>query len=331
MASMDAFNLSGKVAIVTGGGSGIGQASAIALGAAGAAVVVADIDAGRTKQTTERIVAAGGRSIAVACDVRIRAEVDALVDRAVEGFGRLDVMHNNAGAAFQAMVADIDDALFDAGMGLNVKGVLHGCQAALRAMTAQGSGSIINTASTGIDIAAPGNGVYTMTKAAVAMLTKTLAIEVGPLGIRVNALAPGLTDTNFFHDKRRPPEPGEPFTATWDGIVEQASRMTPLGRVGQPEDQAGLVVYLAVRRRQLRHRPDLPRQRWHQHALVTPRPVPRTWVKLAGDRTLPPAVLDELARRTGCDRVITVASGHVASISHPEPIPRALDDIHAGR
>jgi 3-oxoacyl-[acyl-carrier protein] reductase len=245
MALFDASALAGKVAVVTGGGSGIGQGSAVALGAAGAAVVVADVDASRGQETADRIVGAGGRAIAVTCDVRVRAEVDALVDRAVGEFGRLDVMCNNAGGPFQAMIADVDDALLDAGLALNFKSVLYGCQAALRPMTAQGSGSIINTSSTGIDMAAPGIGVYAITKAAIAMLTRTLATEVGPLGIRVNALAPGLTDTNFFRDKRRPAQPGEPFTATWDGLVDTVSQMTPLGRIGQPEDQAGLVVFLA--------------------------------------------------------------------------------------
>ena len=132
-----------------------------------------------------------------ATDVTQRAEVDALVDGAQAEFGRVDIMGNIAGIPHNKMVMDVTDDEFERILSINLKSCFYGCQAAMRVMAPQGSGNIINISSGAIDTPAPTLACYGMTKAAVAMLTKTLACEAGPLGIRVNALAPGVIHTNF--------------------------------------------------------------------------------------------------------------------------------------
>ena len=236
------FDLSDRVAIVTGGGSGIGEATAHVLAAAGAHVVVADIDLDAAERVCSHI---GERARARCCDVRDRAAVDALVDTTIAAHRRLDIMVNNAGASFTALVADLDEDLLDAAVALNLKGVLWGCQAALRAMVGGGGGAIVNTSSSAIDVATEGIAAYAMTKAAVAQLTRTLALEAGRHGVRVNAIAPGFTDTNFYEAKKREPRPGEPAVATYQAIVDTVTAQSPLGMVGESIDQAALVLYLA--------------------------------------------------------------------------------------
>jgi 3-oxoacyl-[acyl-carrier protein] reductase len=238
------FDLTGRVAIVTGGGSGIGEGIAMTLAAAGAHVVVVDIDADAAGSVAARITSAGHGATARMVDVRARTAIDEMVEEIVDMFGRLDILCNNAGASFTAMVADIDEELFDAALALNLKAVLWGCQAALRVMAPRGGGVIVNTSSTAIDVATEGIAAYAMTKAAVAQLTRTLAIEAGRYGVRVNAIAPGFTDTNFYNAKKRDPVEGEPLVATYDAIVATVTAQSPLGIIGAPIDQAALVLYI---------------------------------------------------------------------------------------
>src|SRR5262249_15464988 len=157
----------------------------------------ADVNADGAEAVASKLRDEGAKAIGVATDVTKRASVEALVQRAVDEYGRLDVMANIAGAMFPGLIEDLDDDMIDRGIDLNLKGVLYGTQYAIKAMKQSGGGSIINVSSAAIDHPFPGIGVYAFTKAAVAMLTMTAAIEAGPFGIRVNSIAPGTTVTPF--------------------------------------------------------------------------------------------------------------------------------------
>jgi 3-oxoacyl-[acyl-carrier protein] reductase len=239
-----ARQLHGRVAIVTGAGSGIGARSAEFLAAAGAAVVVADVDDSRGAQVAQGIRDGGGEAEFVLTDTSRQHDVQACVAHAVERYGQLDVMANVAGIAGDGLVADLTEADLDRVLAVNLKGVFFGCQAAIRAMVPRRTGSIVNVSSAAIDFPAPGNAAYAMSKAAVAMLTMTLAVEVGPHGIRVNTIAPGVTITNFTL-RHLVGADGRPDPARLDERVEQLRQMSPLGLVGEADDQAHLVLYLA--------------------------------------------------------------------------------------
>jgi len=230
---MDAFDLSGRVALITGAASGIGRASAQRLAEAGATVVCADLDAEGAAATADGI---GGESAAV--DVTDKAAVDALVAGVVERHGRLDVMGNIAGIMHRSTVLETEEADFDRVFAVNFKGVLYGCQAAGRVMVEQGSGSIVNMASAAVDQPAPGLLCYGAAKAALVQLTKVMATEVGPQGVRVNAIAPGFIDTNMTLGSI-------PDEETKKALADRMSRGTPLQTVGEADDIAYAVVYLA--------------------------------------------------------------------------------------
>jgi 3-oxoacyl-[acyl-carrier protein] reductase len=239
-----AFDLSGKTAAVTGAASGIGRATAEVLAAAGANVVAGDVNEAGLRETHERIADAGGKAITQRADVTSKAEVDAFIDRAVSEFGRLDVMANIAGVAADGRIVDATEDELDRVIAINLKGVFFGCQAALRVMEPQGSGSIINVSSSIIDAPAPTYGLYGMTKAAVAHLTMTLSKEAGRYGVRVNTIAPGMTVTEFTTRHVYEPD-GTVNQAKYDAFVEQMRKLSPLKAVGEPIDQAYLIWFLA--------------------------------------------------------------------------------------
>jgi 3-oxoacyl-[acyl-carrier protein] reductase len=239
----DAFDLAGAVAVVTGGASGIGEATCTVLADAGAAVVVGDIDEKGAARTAERITDHGGQALAVGVDVRERAAVDALVDRCLERFGGLDVMCNVAGVPSDGLIEDVTEAELDRVLDINLKGVFFGCQAAMRAMKPRRRGVIVNVSSTGIDVPVPGNGVYAITKAGVAMLSMVLATEAGPHGIRVNAIAPGATITNFSQ-RHLYDEHGNTSQEQFDEFIARMRSFSPLDMVGEAIDQALLILYL---------------------------------------------------------------------------------------
>jgi 3-oxoacyl-[acyl-carrier protein] reductase len=238
------LDLTGRSAVVTGAGSGIGRASAEVLASAGATVVCADIDLGSARDTASRIEKSGGSATATRVEVSDRSQVESLVSSTVEDHGRLDVMCNIAGIISMGSVVDVDEAELDRVLAVNFKGVFFGCQAAARQMARQGSGSIINMASGAVDVAGPNLVSYSCAKAAVVQLTKILAMEMGSDQVRVNAVAPGFVLTGMT---------GRHFVRP-DGSIDEAAReatitpmreSAPLKMIGEPEDIAWAVLYLA--------------------------------------------------------------------------------------
>lgn len=240
----DAFALDGQVAVVTGAGSGIGAASAQLLGQAGATVICADRNGDGAKLTADAIAGSGGNAIPVEIDITDRDAVFELASEVAAQHERLDIWCNIAGIIDQVLVADMTDEQFDAVFDVNFRGAMYGCQAAVAAMTPAGSGSIINMSSSAIDTPAAGIAAYAVSKSALAQLTHTLALEVGPLGIRVNAVAPGFTLTgmtarHFLNDD------GSVDEQRRDAVIEPMAAMSPLGVIGDPSDIALTVLYLA--------------------------------------------------------------------------------------
>jgi len=226
--------LTGKVALVTGASKGIGAAIATALAADGASVVV---NYASSKEGAEAVVArikqAGGTAVAVRGDVSQQAEAKALVDAAVQQFGRLDILVNNSGVYGFAPLEEITEADFHRHFNVNVLGVLLTTQAALPHL---GEGaSVINISSVVTRITPPHSAVYTGTKGAVDAITGVLSRELGPRKIRVNAINPGMVETEGTH------------TAGFHGtdFERDAIAQTPLGRIGQPQDIASIAVFLA--------------------------------------------------------------------------------------
>jgi 3-oxoacyl-[acyl-carrier protein] reductase len=242
--ALGAFDLTGRVAVVTGAASGIGRATAELLGAAGAAVVCADLDHDGALATVTQLEGAGTTAVARPLDVTAPGALDALVDEAVAELGRIDVMANIAGIILQAPVVDFDDDAFDRIMAVNLTGVFRGCRAAARAMQASGSGSIVNMASAAIDTPSPGLAGYGMAKAAVVQLTRVLATEMGPHGVRVNAVAPGFVETAMT-SRRFTTADGTVDETHRQAVLDAVARSTPLRTVGRPHDIAHAVLYLA--------------------------------------------------------------------------------------
>jgi 3-oxoacyl-[acyl-carrier protein] reductase len=240
----DAFALDGQVAVVTGAGSGIGAASARLLAQAGATVICADRNADGAKVTADAIAATGGNATPVEIDITDREAVFELASEVAAQHDRLDIWCNIAGIIDQVLVADMTDEQFDAVFDVNFRGAMYGCQAAVAVMTPAGRGSIINMSSSAIDVPAAGLAAYSVSKSALAQLTHTLAVEVGPAGIRVNAIAPGFTLTGMTsrHFLR---EDGTVDEERRDAVLAPMAEQSPLGIVGDPQDIAFTVLYLA--------------------------------------------------------------------------------------
>jgi 3-oxoacyl-[acyl-carrier protein] reductase len=233
--------LQGLVTVVTGAGSGIGRASAVEFAREGARVVVADLNATSAAETADQILSAGGQAESIQVDVTQVAHVERMVKAAVDKFGRLDVLYNNAGLP-QAFTPfeNSTDALFDRIFDVNVKGVFYGCRAAVPQMKAQGGGVILNTASTAGIRPRPGLAVYAASKGAVITMTKALAIELAPFRIRVVSINPVATDTPMLPS----------FIGVEQGADEAEGRRRfigtiPWGRLNRPEDIARAAVFLA--------------------------------------------------------------------------------------
>jgi NAD(P)-dependent dehydrogenase (short-subunit alcohol dehydrogenase family) len=229
------LDFSGKVALVTGAASGMGLATAQAFAEAGAAVVLADFKEEAVKAAAGKLVAAGHQALAVRCDVSDDAQVAAMVDRAVAEFGRLDAAFNNAGVMARiAPTADSTREDWDRVIGVNLRGVWSCMKHELRQMERQGGGAIVNNASVGALTGNPGIGSYIASKHGVVGLTRTAALEYVKHGIRVNAVNPGLIDTQVARDVVNGDE------AAYAEIAKQV----PIGRAGRPEEIASAVLWL---------------------------------------------------------------------------------------
>jgi 2-deoxy-D-gluconate 3-dehydrogenase len=229
------FDLTGKTALVTGASRGIGRAIARGLAQAGAQVIINGRDATTLEAVHEEIEAAGGSAIVSPADVTDRAAVDAMVGAALETLGSIDIVVNNAGGtAFRVPFADLRFDGWTKVMRLNAESVVHVCQAVGPHLLARGSGSVINVSSVAALGGTPGLTPYGASKAAVLSLTRSLAMEWGPHGVRVNALCPGWTATDLNRNLWSDRETSEAMTAT-----------IPLGRWGQAEEMAGTAVFLA--------------------------------------------------------------------------------------
>lgn len=229
------FGLDGKVAIVTGASRGIGQAIAETYAREGAKVIVSSRDLARVAPVAEAIQAAGGAALAVACHTGDEAQVKSLAQAALDSFGRIDIVVNNAGTnPYFGPTLYADDGIWSKTLDTNVLGYMRVIRAAVPAMQQVGGGRIINVASTAGITPMPGLGVYAVTKAAVIHMTKVLAQELGGMNIQVNAIAPGVIRTRFSRMLWETPQ-----------ISERVLRGTPAGRIGEVEDVVGAALYLA--------------------------------------------------------------------------------------
>ena len=237
------MELEGKVVLVTGAARGIGRAIAERVAACGADVAVADVRAEALAGVAGAIERAGRRALALTVDVTRKAEVEAMVEQTVTTLGGLDVLFNNAGIIEVHEFLELEEADWDRIMAVNAKGVFLCAQAGARHMVARGSGRIINTASIAARVGVPDMAAYAASKAAVMSLTRSMALALGPKGVTVNALAPGIVDTDMWDkiDAQRADihgqAPGQPRR-------ERVAQI-PVGRAATPADIAGVAAFLA--------------------------------------------------------------------------------------
>jgi NAD(P)-dependent dehydrogenase (short-subunit alcohol dehydrogenase family) len=224
----------GKVVLTAGAGGGIGGAGAAGLAREGATLICADIDMAAAEAIAARIRAAGGRAAALALDVRDRPAVDVAVAAAVREFARLDVLLDCVGISQTASFLDLDPGEWDRIIAVNLTGMFHLGQAAARQMVRHGGGSIINVTSQLAEVARPERAAYVASKGGGRSLTHAMALELAPHGIRVNAIAPGPTLTGLTRASYADPNRRRATIA-----------QIPLGRIGEPEDLVGAILFLA--------------------------------------------------------------------------------------
>ena len=230
------YDFTGQVALVTGGSSGMGLATAQAFAEAGAAVILADVNEAALSAAAEDLTTAGHQALGVVCDVSQEDQVDAMVNQAVATFGRLDMAFNNAGIQAPPMdAADEPAEMFDRVNAINLRGVWTCMKHELRQMRAQGSGAIVNCSSLGGLVGLPGRAAYHASKHGVIGLTRSAALEYAPRGIRINAVCPGTIETPMVTDMIAKGELSVP-----DAVANQ-----PIGRLGRADEIAAAVLWLS--------------------------------------------------------------------------------------
>jgi NAD(P)-dependent dehydrogenase (short-subunit alcohol dehydrogenase family) len=234
------MDFTGKVALVTGGGNGIGRAASLGFARGGAKLVVVDRDQAAGESTAGAIRQQGGEATFVAADVTKSADVAAYVAAALSAYGAIDCFFNNAGIEGKvAPTAEYDEAVFDQVIAVNVKGVFLGLRHVLPVMLRQRRGAVVNTASVAGLVASPGMPAYVASKHAVIGLTKTAAGETARAGVRVNAVCPGPIDTRMIHALESMLNPSDP-----DSVGTRYQGNIPIGRYGTAEEVANIVLFL---------------------------------------------------------------------------------------
>lgn len=228
-----AGRLGGKIAVVTGGGSGIGRAAALRFAAEGASVLVGDVMADNAEAVAAEINAAGGRAVGVPVDVSDPPQVETMVARAISEFGGVDILMTAAGVLSFGSAPETDVAAWNKVIGINLTGTFLAARAVIPSMIGRGGGAIVTvSSSTGAHDASPGNVAYVASKGGVAMLTKAMAVDHATQGIRVNAIAPGPTATPML---------GSVMT---DDEMRRFGEAMPIGRLAEPEELAAVAAFL---------------------------------------------------------------------------------------
>jgi len=232
---MELFSLADRVAIITGGGRGIGLAIAEGLALAGAVCVIADIAAERAAQAAEKMRAKSLPAKSIPVDVTRRKSVENMVAETLREFHQIDILVNCAGNILRKPIGEVTDEEWDAVLDVNLRGVFLCCQVVGREMIKRQQGKIINISSNIVQVLQPGRGVYAVSKAGVSHLTKVFALEWAPYHINVNAIAPGPTLTEFNRQ----------YFADHPEDLQARIQSMPLGRMGQPRDHVGMAILLA--------------------------------------------------------------------------------------
>jgi meso-butanediol dehydrogenase / (S,S)-butanediol dehydrogenase / diacetyl reductase len=232
----------GKVGLVTGGGSGIGRATALGFAKRGGAIAIADINGENANKVAAEVKAAGGKALAIVADVTRSSDIDMMVSRTTSEFGRLDFLHNNAiglpaaqsSDQMASRTADMSDDSWSRMIDVGLTAVFRGMKRVIPVMRAQGGGAIVNTASISGLFADYGIAPYNAAKAGVINLTRVVAIEYAPYGIRANCICPGAIDTPLLAPALAQP-----------GFADRIKAVIPMGRLGRPEEMANVVLFLA--------------------------------------------------------------------------------------
>lgn len=234
--------LNGKIALITGGNSGIGRATALLFAREGAQVMIAARNPDKAAETVDAIRWLGGNAAFTPCDVRDPQQCAAAVEATLSAFGRIDILFNNAGIVPRGTILDTPVEVWHDAFATNVNGIFYMSRAVLPGMIAQGSGAIVNNASDWALVGGQNAAAYCATKGAVAQLTRAMALDHGRQGIRVNAVCPGDTVVERW---RETGYGGEGAAADFDDFLDQLGQAFPLGRVGQVDEIARAVLFLA--------------------------------------------------------------------------------------